>query len=974
MTVWSACYALEFLAPTLSGKILAGKLEYIGITATPVLWLVFALEYTGHKGWLTPTKRIVLFTFPVLTFGLILTNEFHHLIYTQTGLDPQGYPTLVVLGHGIWFWINVAVSYSLVLTGITLYLIAYFQTRHLFRQQMKVMIFGSILPLVVNAIRLFTPIPLHGFDLTPFTFAFSGILLSIGLFRFNLIELIPIAAPLVMQNLRDAVIVVDARQRVVDMNSAARMWLKVDDSVIGLDARKELTLLEPIWKKWTGDVSPILLNQDEGDQHRWFDISISTMRDLNKNLLGSIIIARDISREHELLDAERRHARQMEILNSITLASLESNTLYEMLQVLADRLGELLEADGSYITLWDAVEKKVIPAAAYGKMREIYSTLKFATDEMTLTETVLRTGHTLAVNDVFNTPNMSANIATRFPSHSILALPLIAHGQQLGAALIAFNQPHSFNEQEIALGEQAAAQIALALNKAQLLDNVSRRVVQMGLIQEVSRQMSESLDETEICQKTVDAMADFFSYDETAISLLIEGDKLELTAIGGAKDMGFSPGFRQNIGQGIMGHVAETREPYFNSDIIHDPYYYHPSKQGSGAAMGVPMLNEGQLLGVIYIQSAPPHTIITDDIQTLQTLASHLVTAIQKARLYTDARDHLLTMTTLQSISQTVTSSLELDTVFKIVVQLLKENFGYTYVSIYLLDGEALQLGAQAGYPNELIIYEIPIASGVTGRSIRSRQVQFIRDVKAEPNFLRASYEVESEICVPLLKEDTVLGVLNIESNSSRPLTGKDVELLTAFAGSVAMAIDNARLHAKVTSLALTDGMTSLVNRRAFDQLFEIEVARAVRYDHPLSLIMMDMDFFKDYNDTYGHPAGDERIKAIANVLLANVRDPDVAARYGGEEFAIILPNTAKAGAMMLAERLREFAEAQAPQKSIPGTPIAGYTLSLGVASFPEDGKTYSDLLLTADNAEMTAKHLGRNRVCASDISKGPVL
>ncbi len=184
------------------------------------------------------------------------------------------------------------------------------------------------------------------------------------------------------------------------------------------------------------------------------------------------------------------------------------------------------------------------------------------------------------------------------------------------------------------------------------------------------------------------------------------------------------------------------------------------------------------------------------------------------------------------------------------------------------------------------------------------------------------------------------------------------------------MAIDNARLHAKITSFALTDGMTGLFNRRAFDQIFETEIARAARYEHLLSLIIIDMDSFKEYNDSYGHPAGDERIKAIAGILLEDVRNPDIAARYGGEEFAIILPHTTKAGAIMLAERLRESAEAQSPEKNTPGAVSSGYTISLGVASFPEDGTTSEEILLAADNAELTAKRLGKNRVYAAKTSE----
>jgi diguanylate cyclase (GGDEF)-like protein len=969
MTLWSFLYALEILAPTLFGKILAAKLEYIGFTSTPVLWLLFAMEYTGHRDWLTPIKRNILFSFSILTFSLAITNEFHSLIWTGTSLDPQGYPSLIINGHGTWFWFHTAFSYCLIIAGVMLYLFTYFQAQHFFRRQMNLIVIGSTVPLIVNAFTLFTPIPLHGFDLTPFAFAFSSVLSSIGFFRFNLLDLTPIAASLVMENLRDAVIVIDDRKRLVDINSAGKAWLKVRDDAIGHEPYKVLKLLEPIFQKLKAGESPILLATDENGQRRWFDISMSPVRNINKNLLGSVIIARDTTREQELLAAERLHTRQIEILNSITVASLKTNTLHEMLQILADDLADLLQADGSFITLWDEAEKKVIPAAAYGELRKIYPTMNYESDEVTLTESALQAGHPLAVDDVFNSPYLSPGIAKRFPSHSILTLPLMIHEQKLGAVLIAFNKPHSFSEQEIAIGEQAAAQIALALSKMQLLDTASHRVEQLSLLEKVSRQMTESLDENEICEKTVQAIVNVFGYDEAAICLLINNE-LELIAIGGKVDMGLSPGFRQSVGQGIVGYVAETRQHYFARDITSDPYYYHPDSMGTGSALGTPILYEGQLLGVVYIQSAAPNPISPEDIITMQTLSSHLAIAIKKSHLYADAREHLTDMITLQSVTETVTSSLELDNIFKIVVQLLKETYGYTYVSIYLLIDSTLRLGAQAGYPEELILYEIPINSGITGRTVRTKKAQFIPNVRNDPTFLIASYEVESEICVPLLKNDNVLGVLNIESAFNRSLTEKDINLLTSFAGPVAMAIDNARLHAKATSLALTDGMTGLYNRRAFDQFLETELVRAERYDHSLSLIILDMDSFKEYNDTYGHPAGDERLKAIANVLLENMRDPDVVARYGGEEFALILPHTTKEGAIFLAERLRKAAEKQAHRVPVDQGYISGYTISLGVATFPADGITASALLRAADNAELTAKRLGKNRVCTAENSE----
>lgn len=522
----------------------------------------------------------------------------------------------------------------------------------------------------------------------------------------------------------------------------------------------------------------------------------------------------------------------------------------------------------------------------------------------------------------------------------------------------------SYNRRLIEREQFAMAQ-KLA-HEQSLLSLEQRKSAYLGLLGEVGRQVTNSLDEKEILERTLEIIVDRFGYAEATISLLVNDDMLEVAAISGTQDFGYQRGFQQKIGRGIIGHVAETREAYSAGDVSHDPYYFS-SAERNGSAIGVPMLDKENLLGVIYVESVTKDELQADDVQTLQALANQVATSLQKARLYERTQRHLQVMTTLQSISHAVTSSLDLDEILNNVIQLLKDSFGYTYLSIYLLEEGTLYLGAQLGYPDTQIIYEIPINSGVIGRTARNKKIQFIHDVSTDSDFLPASYEVKNEIAVPLLKDNNVLGVLNVESKGDVPLTENDVNVLNTLAGSVAIAIDNARLHAEVKLMAMTDVISGLANRRAFDEILEAEITRASRYSQPISLIILDLDSFKEYNDKWGHPAGDVRLKEIADLLRANVRDPDMAARYGGEEFALILPNTSKGGAIRLAERLRQSAESSAPQKNGDNYPIPGYTISLGVATFPDDAISMEELLLMADNAELMAKRLGKNQVYAAN-------
>jgi DNA-binding response OmpR family regulator len=187
-------------------------------------------------------------------------------------------------------------------------------------------------------------------------------------------------------------------------------------------------------------------------------------------------IARELSearvrRERKQAQKElEAYARNLILLNDITRAASGILDFNQMLQVLADRLGELLDADGCFLTLWDEKKQAPIPAAAYGSLRNSYAEVAVEQDEATLTGHVLKTGKVLAIEDTEKTPYLSLRLAAMFPSRAILALPLIVAEQKLGAALISFDKPYIFSQDEISRGEQAAGQIALAVAKAQLLD------------------------------------------------------------------------------------------------------------------------------------------------------------------------------------------------------------------------------------------------------------------------------------------------------------------------------------------------------------------------------------------------------------------------------------------------------------------------------------------------------------------------
>lgn len=220
---------------------------------------------------------------------------------------------------------------------------------------------------------------------------------------------------------------------------------------------------------------------------------------------------------------------------------------------------------------------------------------------------------------------------------------------------------------------------------------------------------------------------------------------------------------------------------------------------------------------------------------------------------------------------------------------------------------------------------------------------------------------IRAFLCLPLISHARRIGVLYFYRQDHDEFSRDEIDLLTTFAHIAAAALENAELHQRALDQAATDALTGLYNRRVLDERLAEEIQRTRRFGQVFSLLLLDLDHFKRLNDRHGHVFGDSVLQALARILRMQARDIDLVARYGGEEFVFILPATDGSGARLVAERVRQaVAEADF---ALPGGERVPVTVSIGIATFPENADSAEVLVTCADHALYTAKNAGRNRV-----------
>jgi diguanylate cyclase (GGDEF)-like protein len=421
--------------------------------------------------------------------------------------------------------------------------------------------------------------------------------------------------------------------------------------------------------------------------------------------------------------------------------------------------------------------------------------------------------------------------------------------------------------------------------------------------------------------------------------------------------------------------AIETGEQILVGDTLFDPRLalWHEKGTEIKNIICVPLRTTKKIYGALEVMDKKDEPFSQSDVDLLNTIATSAATSIANAQLFEEAKNNIDQLQSLISIITAVSYGSSVKDIFRVAIEKISGFFPADGGVIYLVNPKtgALELANEFGYGKDSPVGEHPkILKQMDCLCVADNRPLLIGDTSVNqpcPSFFDS--KTKSMLCVPLRAGTSTLGFMHLAAAHPFAFGQQDLDLALAIGEQLAVAVQRTQLYDQINELAVTDPLTGLWNMRDFYRRVDEEFKRSERYHRPLSLLMLDVDYFKDYNDRLGHQKGDVALKKIADSLVRNTREADAVFRYGGEEICILLPETDKQQARVFAERLRQIID-ESHFEGEEGQPNQSLTVSVGVASFPYDAVNKDALINDADTALYQAKAEGRNKVCAYEASK----
>src|SRR6266550_1264328 len=546
----------------------------------------------------------------------------------------------------------------------------------------------------------------------------------------------------------------------------------------------------------------------------------------------------------------------------------------------------------------------------------------------------------------------------------LTAVSLQTREHNFGVILFPHAELRMFGSSNLRLLIGLALQIGLTLENYVVMLDAQRRTKEYELLTQIGQAISSRLDQDEVLRTIQQELGQIFDTSNFYIAFQ-ESDEIRFELE--TENHQVLPKRSRKATNGLTELIIRTGQALLiRSDLEKTRERLGVSHIGGKPAKcfcGAPILLGGKPAGVMVAMSTEREYVFQQrDLEVMQTAAGQVSVAVENARLFAEEQRRSRQLSFLNSISKTAISTEDSEQMLADIVAEIQKNFRFDHIGIGILDyvTKDIEIRAEAGSTAHAKGKRIPLGTGIVGRVARTGERALVQSA-GEGHLLGVLSESRSVLCIPITYGETLMGVLNVESREENAFSAQDVLIMNTLADLLATAVHNTTVFKKLQQQSITDGLTGIKTRRFFWEALTSEWKRASRSGRPFSVVLMDLDKFKEVNDTLGHLEGDLVLARVGRLLEQKCRQSNVVARYGGDEFIILMPETGMEQAQILAERLRLWISTD------PMLNEHEITGSFGVASFPVHGFSSEDIIRVADAGMYVSKHAGGDRVSTAE-------
>jgi diguanylate cyclase (GGDEF)-like protein/PAS domain S-box-containing protein len=642
LVIWSLTYAAHWAAKTPQVQMFWLDATYFGVLVVPTAFFIFAIQYTGRERWLTSKNAVLLSIEPLTTLIILWTDPWHGLFYAGQRSSNA------ILDGGPMFWFNLVYSFGLILAAIFLVAKMYLQSQSIYRDQALAILTAALIPFTGILLGLFGLSPLPGLDITPFLFGVSGLVFANSLYRQHLLDLAPIARDVLMESMQDGLLVIDERNRIVDVNPAARLMLGDEKTRIG-------SLLEdslPIWSEETHRLDEV---KDEsrvelrlaGNQNRYAELIVTKLQDGYGRLVGRLLVFRDVTERKLAEETDRKQRALAEALRG-TFAALNSTlVLEEVLDRILVNVGCVVPHDAASFVQIETGQMHLERTTE--KTREEPDEEKnsnlgpFQWSQNPMISQMVKVGKALAVSTTSESMEWIGS-PDSLSIQSYVGAPVVVKGSLVGIINLGSVRPGFYTMEHADHLQTFADQAAVAIENARLFNQTTHRAEQLATLNRLGLVITSDLEMKHVQRSIYEQCCNVADVDVFYLAICDEMTGLIEFPTFYDQDIPveFGP-FDLNKDSGLTGYVIKTRRSLYIPDTKSpDIEQNYPIIRTGGVPslsyIGVPILLRDRILGVISMQNYNTYAYTEEDIHLLETISTQAAVAIENARLYAEVQ------------------------------------------------------------------------------------------------------------------------------------------------------------------------------------------------------------------------------------------------------------------------------------------------------------------------------------------------